>query len=293
MLDENRKRLFAVVVVIVLCAVFIVVPALWQLIVSLKWVGLDNSAAASWVQGVGSILAIVAAGYFPILHSKILAEKLERRLVGTMRVLMSEALEKLWRLSSTFVKFDSEIFEMQEYLRNHREREWHGLISAIDQMPIAQLPARRVSDLGYLRDAAEFGAYVAGLLPGWIESGASHQSVVRALRGKRDLLMFLRGMTPQSGIVEPNWDWIKKIQAYEILKAEPDAMARSGVKVYRRYSWAEVGRVPNGYQLQYYFPDGTVRTDDPVRYDWSSYDDLNARIENDVNGTISVYLGDF
>lgn len=293
MLEENGKRLCAVVVVIVLCAVFIVVPAVWQLIVLLKWVGLDNSAAASWVQGVGSILAIVAAGYFPILHSKISAEKLERQLVGTMRVLMTETLEKLWRLSSAFMKFDSEIFEMQEYLRNHREREWHGLISAIDQMPIAQLPARRVSDLGYLRDAAEFGAYVAGQLPGWIESGASHQSVVRALRGKRDLLMFLRGMTPQSGIVEPNWDWIKKIQAYEILKAEPGEMARSGVKVYRRYSWAEVGRVPNGYQLQYFFPDGTVRTDDPVRYDWSSYDDLNARVENDVSSTISVYLGDF
>ncbi|QXI45169.1 hypothetical protein HU734_010545 [Pseudomonas wayambapalatensis] len=293
MLEEKRKRFLSIIAVTFLCVAFIVIPIVWQLIVTLKWVGLDNAAAASWVQGVGSILAIVAAGYFPIFHSRISAKKLERQLVGTMRVLMTETLEKLWRLSSAFVKFDSEILEMQEYLRNHRQREWHGLISAIDQMPIAQLPARRVSDLGHLRDAAEFGAYVAELLPGWIESGASHQSVVRALRGKRDLLMLLRGMTPQSGVEDPNWDWIKKIQAYEISKAEPGEMIVSGVKIYRRYSWPEVGHIPKGYQLQYYFPDGLVTTDDSVSFPWSSYDDLKARIEIDVNSTISRYLGDF
>jgi hypothetical protein len=287
MFGRNWKDRSALIALVVMWITLIMVPATWLLVISLKLAGLSSSDATGWVQAIGSILAIIAAGCFPLLHSKISSRNREEQLTGTLRVLMTETLEKLWQLSAVFAKFEEEVVEMREYLRHQRERQWRGLIAAIEQIPIAELPSRNVSDVGHLRDAAEFGSYVAGCLPDWVQHGSSLQNVVQALRGKRDMLMASRATMPQSGISDPNWDWVTRLQDYEAKRAEPEVITWNMIKVYRRYAWRETwGEIPIGFRLQYHFPSGDIVTGEERFFAWVRPGDLDNYINSDIEEII-------
>lgn len=287
MFGRNWKERSALIAIVVMWITLIIIPSTWLLVISLNWVGLSGSDATGWVQAIGSILAIIAAGCFPLFHSKISSRKREEQLTGTLRVLMTETLEKLWQLSALFAKFEEEVVEMRDYLRHQRERQWRGLIAAIEQIPIAELPSHNVSDVGHLRDAAEFGSYVAGCLADWVQHGSSLQNVVQALRVKRDALMSSRAAIPQSGITDPNWDWVIRLQNYEVERAEPEVITRNMIKVYRRYAWRSTwGDIPIGFRLQYHFPNGDIVTSNERFFGWVGPGDLDNYIDSDIREII-------
>jgi hypothetical protein len=256
---------------------------------------LNSGEVASWVQAIGSIAAIVAAAFIPIWHARVSIQQKENQLVGTLRVLALDAQEKLWMLSNSFLSVDSEQSMMREYLNAQRQTEWGGLISAVDQIPIAELPPARVMDLGILREAVGFGAYVASLLPKWLSEGCSHPDVVVAFKGKRDLADFCLSTMPNpTGSLHSTQEWVRKSMYQEIQRPNPNPMYIQGVKVYRRYSWADAEfDMPSAYQLQYVFPNGSFKSASITSYPWRSVDELNRMISADAEKVVATYNGDF
>ncbi|MBJ2345533.1 MULTISPECIES: hypothetical protein [Pseudomonas] len=261
----------------------------------LSLVKLSASEWASWVQAAGSIAAIVAAAFIPIWHGRVSSRAREKQLAGTMRVLALAAQEKLWVLSNSFLKVDQELKEMQQYLNSQRQKEWGGLLSSVAQIPIAELPATRVMDLGILRDAVLFGEHVTSILPRWIEEGTSHPDVVIALRAKRDLLDIVISRMPNPiGLALSVPDWVRASQRFEERRPDPNPLYVEGVRVCRRFSWAsDASAVPNGFQLHYFFPDGRYERSELTSYPWKTVDDLNQAISSEVNDVIAKYNGDF
>lgn len=256
---------------------------------------LNSSEVASWVQAVGSVAAIVAAAFIPIWHERVSSRKREEKLVGILRVLTLDAQQKLWLLSSTFMSVQAEVKQMQEYLNSQRQKEWGGLVSAVAQIPIAELPPLKVEGLGILRDAVSFGEYVAGLLPTWIEEGSSHPDVVVAFRGKRDLLDLIKSTMPNpSGFFHDTPEWVRTSQYAEMRRPDPNPIYVRDVKIYRRYSWDGFEqKVPSGYQLNYYFPNGSFERAGLTLFPWESIDQLEESIKAEIEIEVSKYYGDF
>lgn len=275
--------------------VVLVLSLVFLALVLIRSNNLNSGEVASWVQAIGSIAAIVAAAFIPIWHGRVSIKNRENQLVGTLRVLALDAQEKLWMLSNSFMSVDSEQKTMREYLNAQRQTEWGGLISAVAQIPIAELPPARVMDLGILRDAVSFGAYVADLLPKWVSEGCSHPDVVVAFKGKRDLADFILSKMPNpTGSIYSTQGWVRKSMYQEIQRPNPNPMHVQGVKVYRRYSWANAeADIPSAYQLQYVFPNGSFKSTSLTSYPWKSIDELNAMIAADADEIAATYNGDF
>lgn len=215
-----------------------------------------GDAGANWVQAIGSIIAIVAAGYFPIWHSKVERKNHQQRLLELMRVLSDDSAEALWLLSNSFVMPEFEVEWMRQYLQNHRDRDWEPLLNGLSQVPVAEIPPERVSELGRIRDAVQFGASVATMLPKWIDEGSSHPKVLETLRAKRDLLMLIRGGLPSpSGVVERQVDAQQRGQRHEQFVG---ADSISDFSVYKRFHYyrCEPGQVPDCVQVQIVAPYG-------------------------------------
>ncbi|MFJ2379871.1 hypothetical protein [Pseudomonas protegens] len=257
-------------------------------------VDLTTSEWASWVQAVGSILAIIGAALLPVWHSRVAENKREQQLVGILKVLTESALEKLIRLSAVFVRFDKEAERMKQYTASQLPHEWASLLSAIEQLPITELSPTRAGFVGSLRDAVSFGNHLVSRLPEWsIESGA-HLHLVEAFRVKRDYLILMKKMIHGSELytVLDN-EWARKILAEEILRPDPSPVDRDGVKVYERRSWGDGALVPKGFQIQYLFPDGRLVISKSKFWDWQSMDDFIKRVEHDIDTELRKHKGDF
>lgn len=211
--------------------------------------------AADWIQAIGSILAIVAAGYFPVRHSELMQAKRQQELLQLMRVLADESCEALWLLSNSFVMPEHEESMMRAYLQNHRERDWETLLATISQVPVAQVPPERATDLGRMREAVSFGARVAASLPEWIKNGSSHPGLLVTLRAKRDLLGLIRTGLPviEGKAYELMVDAQARGQRHEHF-LEP--ISRHEFKAYRRYFMYRIqpGGVPQKAQVQIVYP---------------------------------------
>ncbi|MFG5863666.1 hypothetical protein [Metapseudomonas sp. CR1201] len=210
----------------------------------------EAEGASGWVQAFGSVIAIVAAGFFPIWHSSVMQKERETRLLELMRVLADEGLESMWLLSNTFVLPEHEVSNMRAYLEHHRQRDWEPLLASLGQVPVAEIPPAKASEFGKMLNAVQFGANVASLLPKWIEEGSSHPGVLETFRAKRALLSLIRaGLPVPHGVKDEIVDAQARGQGHERF-IPPYTIA--GFKVYRRYYWYHVreGDFPRKVMIQ-------------------------------------------
>lgn len=201
----------------------------------------NSAELASWVQAVGSILAIVVAAYLPIWHAKVALKRRQESLAENLRVISESAVESLCLLSSVFYRPDYEGSQMANYQNFHRGREWESLVDQLGQIPVAELSPVVARELSHLKDSVNFGAYVASLIPAWIDKnrGSSKPDVIRVLRAKRDMACLARSRLPiPQGMKFPSMTSSQSAVYLAELKRPPlEPMTFSDGEVYRRYVW--------------------------------------------------------
>jgi len=240
--DVGKLLAFSPVIVVIVYA-----------IICLPWASED---APGWVQAIGSIVAIIAAGCFPIWHSSLDHMRQQRSRLELMRVLADDSAQALFLLTNCFVMPEHEVAWMRQYLQNHRDRDWPHLLDGLAQVPVAEIPPQRASDLARIRDAVQFGASVAAMIPEWIDAESSHPEVLATLRSQRDLLMLIRSTLPiPAGVKDEPVDAQLRGQSHENFL---NSYTLSGARVYRRYYnyGLKDGEVPRKVQVQIVMPYG-------------------------------------
>lgn len=234
--------------------------SLWVIVGSIGFFNKSGwlpSDLAGWAQAIGAGVAIVVASFIPIWHAKVATAEKQRNLLGVMRVLSDEAMESLWLLSNNFVHPNKEERMMEDYIFHKRDHDWHGLLDAINKIPISELPPSNALALGALRDAVAYGLAVASDVHKWVERGYSQPDMVSALRAKRDLLALHRDRLPHIDGVSVRG----KVNAQ--LRGEKQEFSRPfrepyplhGAKVFRRYVWDnDAATVPVAVYVQCLFP---------------------------------------
>ncbi|MNZ52432.1 hypothetical protein D3C78_702780 [compost metagenome] len=210
------------------------------------------------MQAFGSILAIAGAAAFPYLHSRKVEKDKQDNFLEILSELADEASEELWLLINCFYRPDKEVFLMRQYLGNGRAHNWPGLLEAVEQVRIIDLQPNKARDVGKIRNAVSYGAFVAEELSKWMTEGQSHPEVVEALRAKRDLLDFLRNFLPASKR-DPKDCWAREVgRISEVEKRSTlEPFNYAGVKVYRRFAWAsQEAYAPDKVFVQLVFPYG-------------------------------------
>jgi len=234
--------------------------AFWVIVGSIGFFSRNGwlpNEAAGWAQAVGAGVAVVTAAFIPMWHAKVATRERQKNLLGVMRVLADQALEKIWLLSNSFIKLEVAPKMMREYLFHHRDDDWPGLLDAINKIPIADLPPEKAIVLGQLRDAVLFAQKVAGELSGWVARGHAQPDMLVALRAKRDLLSLARSRLPQvsGGSVKGKVDAQVRGEPLELKRPFTEPFVISGVKVFRYFIWDDdEATVPSGVIIQCLFP---------------------------------------
>lgn len=252
-------------------------------------------SAADWIQAVGSIIAIVAAGYFPIRHLELARKKREQSLLELMRVQADQGAEAIWLLTNCFVQPEHEMARMREYLQHHRASDFDPLVAGLGQIPIAEIPPQRVNELGQIRNAVQFGASVAAQVPAWISAGSSNPSALVTLRAKRDLLGLIRGGLPVPiGMSDGKVDAQLRGESHEHF-SEP--MTIRNFKVYRRYFWYRIpeGQFARKVQVQILPPFGNVHpftfeVESPGTAGWADIYHAERDVRETATRTIDEYI---
>lgn len=209
----------------------------------------NSAEMASWVQAIGSIVAIVVAAYLPIWHAKVALKRRQESLAETLRVISEDAVESLCLLANIFYSPEHEGSQMASYQNFHRGREWDSLVDQLGQIPVAELSPTAARDLSYLKDAVDFGSYVASLIPKWIDKyrGHSEPDVIRVLRAKRDIACLTRSRLPvPQGMVLPCMTHSQNSGNRAEMDRPPlEPIIFSEGEIYRRYVWgADSNSVP-------------------------------------------------
>jgi hypothetical protein len=106
---------------------------------------------ASWVQALGSIGAIIAAGYFPIAHENA-REKRDRRNVLLTLSYLADPLEKIMQqLSQALLETDYQ----NRWLASDGSRQLNILGTALAEIPASMVVAFEVTLLTDLKFACE------------------------------------------------------------------------------------------------------------------------------------------
>lgn len=225
------------------------VTAVACLVIFVMVVGTDSSDLASWVQAVGSVVAIAFAAYLPGRHAEIALKRRHESLAKIMRVIADDAVESLFMLSNAFLRPERESQQMARYQNFHRGREWLSLIEQVAQIPVAELTPKNARELSQLKDAINFGAFVAEQIPNWIKAGGvSKPDVLRVLRAKRDLAALIRsGLPGPEGIFSHKMTPAQAVASLAELHRPPiEPMQFPEGDIYRRYVWDnEADSVPS------------------------------------------------
>ncbi|QUE91166.1 hypothetical protein KBP52_01560 [Pseudomonas sp. SCA2728.1_7] len=238
MLNDYGKSLFkpwcsVQNVTLVLALVFVVG-------LTIKTYALNSSEIASWVQAFGSVAAIIVAAYFPVWHGRKELQRRHQSLAEILRVLSDDATESLHLLASAFACPHREKKEMMRYETFHRGRDWQALTDQLSQIPVSELTPQLARDLSYVKDAVEFGSFVAAQIPEWMRAGGySRPDVVRVLRTKRDLVGVIRSRLPVPlGVESPELSQAQlATQVSEMKRPNFEPLAFDDAEVYRRYVW--------------------------------------------------------
>lgn len=212
----------------------------------------SSAELSSWVQAIGSIVAIAFAAYLPIRHTEIAVKKRQDSLARILRVIADDAVEALFLLSNAFIRPDRESYQMVKYQSYHKGREWTALIDQLSQIPVADLTPHHARDLSNLKDAVSFGAYVAGLIPQWMQGGGhSRPDVLRVLRGKRDIAALIRSRLPApEGIFTTKMSYAQQVGSMaELTHPIPEPVSVDEGEIYRRYVWEKDSDIVPAYAV--------------------------------------------
>ncbi|WP_188036039.1 hypothetical protein [Pseudomonas sp. EZ-C24] len=222
------------------------------------WARPTSSELASWVQALGSIAAIVVAAYFPIWHSNRSIELKRKSLAEILRVISDDATESLHLLANLFYCPERERQEMMRYEMFHRGRAWQALTDQLAQIPVAELTPQLARDLSYVKDAVDFGAFVAAKIPEWMKmGGSSRPDVVRVLRSKRDLVGLIRSRLPvPPGILSAELTQTQlATQVYEMKRPPCEPLLVEDAEIYWRYVWDDYRwSLPNRVYIHGIYP---------------------------------------
>ncbi|MGE8501654.1 MAG: hypothetical protein ACN6P1_05390 [Pseudomonas sp.] len=263
----------------------------WSFFVVLQCFGIEDKAA-DWVQAIGSIVAILAAGYFPIRHFELAKQKREQSLLELLRVLGSQASSPIWLLTNSFLTPEYEELHMREYVHGHYIKDFEPLLAALDQIPVAELPPERVIDLARIRSAVQFAEGVAAQMPSWLKAGSSNPAALGTLRLKRDLLDTTVDALPSvSGL--PNVDNPARLlgQSGERF-LEP--FLYWDCKIYRQYYWHDGQEVPQMVRVQITKPDAAEH---PHTYEinalgpegWDNFEEAERNVRISAEGIIRAW----
>lgn len=260
--------------------------AFWVIVGSIGFFSRNGwlpNEAASWAQAVGAGVAVVTAAFIPMWHAKVATRERQKNLLGVMRVLADEALEKIWILSNSFIRIETASKMMREYLANHRDDDWPGLLDAINKIPIADLPPDKAIIFGQLHDAVLFAKKITGELPKWAGRGHAQPDMLVTLRAKRDLLSLARSRLPQvAGVsVAGKVDAQIRGEPLELKRPFAEPIIISGVKVFRYFMWDDdEATIPSGAIVQCLFPYRDFECDPEYfpNNGWESLSDANDQI---------------
>ncbi|WP_122670036.1 hypothetical protein [Pseudomonas viridiflava] len=140
---------------VVICGVFFL--AFVGLILALKGA---TSEMAAWVQAIFSVVAIGAAGWFPIAHEER-KEKRQRRNVLRTLGFLSDPIEKLLILQkAALLKIDAH----HRWLNCESSRELLLFSRALNEIPSSMVVGIELSLLTDLRSAYEYAADIDAVL---------------------------------------------------------------------------------------------------------------------------------
>ncbi|WP_277758002.1 hypothetical protein [Pseudomonas sp. A34-9] len=111
---------------------------------------------ASWVQAIGSIGAIIAAGYFPIAHEKA-REKRDRRNVLRSLSYLADPLERFMKMLSRALL---EVDYQNRWLAGDESRELGILGKSLNEIPANMVVAFEITLLTDLKFAYEYAAEI-------------------------------------------------------------------------------------------------------------------------------------
>lgn len=212
--------------------------------------------AADWVQAVGSVIAILAAGYFPIRHHEIAQKKREEQTLGQLRVLVEDSYEKLWALTNCFLFPDRESRQISLYLQYGRAGEWPHIEMAVNQYPLELVPADHLSTLVVLRQAVSQALSICSQLHEWKDE-CSNPELIEMLKGRRDLLCLKKTNLPWPKGVREQQDYYHQERGARIEKRfnQPNMREYCGYKVYVRWPVPDPDECPESAYVVIIPPD--------------------------------------
>jgi hypothetical protein len=268
--------------------------AFWVIVGSIGFFSRNGwlpNEAAGWAQAVGAGVAVVTAAFIPMWHAKVATRERQKNLLGVMRVLADQALEKIWLLSNSFIHLEIASKMMREYLVHHRDEDWPGPLDAINKIPIADLPPDKAIVFGQLHDAVLFAKKITGELQKWAERGHAQPDMLVALRAKRDLLSLARSrLPPVAGVsVVGKVDAQIRGEPLELKRPFAEPFVISGVKVFRYFMWDDdETTIPSGAIVQCLFPYQDFECDPEYfpNNGWESLSDADDQIIQNASNKI-------
>lgn len=173
--------------------------AIWLVIGSLKtWGSLDGSAAA-WVQAFGSMIAIVAAGAFPLWHEAVRSKSEARRLGQLLAAASYDHLMLIfllyWALDKSIEDFGERSIKL--YVDNGHHLKWGINVESLKAFPRTQLNAHQFKSLNALLVGAEYAKAMSDNIDAW-EFGYGAIQPLRILKHHLEMAQLIHNQLKHS-----------------------------------------------------------------------------------------------
>lgn len=216
-----------------------------------------GATGAAWVQAIGSILALIAAGLLPVAHQRMNDKRRGEERLLALSHLVDEALYEIWILSSCFTSPKQEFQQMSHYVRFGRPNNWPSITAGLNEIKLSELPPPRAADLIKIRGAVAYAAYVSSQVTAWLAEGHANPEVIAVLRSKRDLLALMRCALPLP-VPEHEKERRAAIFAAELAQGGSDPTNVGGLRFYTRFERSKIEEVPRAVYIQPVFPNDAM-----------------------------------
>lgn len=183
---DRRGECLALASVWAVWALIILLGFCWLLFAVLHFFGVLPKAA-DWVQAIGSIVAIIAAGTFPLMHERVKEYRAGKRARTILLLLLYNQkieIEKLINVLSDAVVTQGETIEC--YQKDSSALTWAPHMEALRAISMADLDPEHVDMLGQMKVAAAYVQVVIGQLKEWDGFSDEAKTVINCLELFRD-----------------------------------------------------------------------------------------------------------
>ncbi|MGO4151452.1 hypothetical protein [Cupriavidus sp. YAF13] len=133
------------------------------------WKPKDSAEVASWVQAVGSILAVAVAALIPFIHTRLMERRLQASRMESLRILANLAVHLMSDLRAAFA---TEV-AMWNYTASRNLLDWDEAAGTLATFPVWDVAdVDVVKYLGPIRDALRVCREIAHMLPLEVNSPA-------------------------------------------------------------------------------------------------------------------------